>query len=151
MTRNKKKAPGYRVLPSRLSKKNAKMASSRQLFWLVDLTLDVHLFHIVFEKNLTLVPSRDGGRLVGSRQKSTFVQPNCGCNDQFQHILHCSVVTCYSLVVVGQLPTTTTIPTYICSWPTMSNISSQFSFFDSQIFCLVFLHFLSFPSLADII
>ena len=30
------------VLPSRLSKKYAKMASIRQLFWLVELTLDVY-------------------------------------------------------------------------------------------------------------
>ena len=31
------------TLPSRLSKKCTKMASSRQLFWLVDLLLDVYV------------------------------------------------------------------------------------------------------------
>ena len=40
---------GGGVLPSRLSKKYAKMASSRQLFWLVDLPLDVYVsIYIVF-------------------------------------------------------------------------------------------------------
>ena len=39
------------MLPSRLSKKYAKMARSRQLFWLVDWTLDVYLFYIVFGLN----------------------------------------------------------------------------------------------------
>ena len=38
------------VLPSRLSKQNAKMPSSWQLFWLVDLTLDVYLFYMVFDR-----------------------------------------------------------------------------------------------------
>jgi hypothetical protein len=63
----------YTVLPSRLSKKYAKMASSRQLFWLVDLPLDVYVSIL----SLTVTNGGEGGK--GRRLKmSSLYKIKCG-------------------------------------------------------------------------
>ena len=60
------------MLPSRLSQWDANLASSRQLFWLVDLPLDIYLFYMVF--------GIDGGerREAGVRVRSGVLPPESG-------------------------------------------------------------------------
>jgi len=64
------------VLPSRLSQWYANLASSRQLFWLVDLPLDVYLFYMVFHSNVPTVPIPEA---VPSDEKQDGSGKDTGC------------------------------------------------------------------------